>query len=138
MSGSGAKPPKVLLVEDEASFFDALRVGLGREGFAIDVARDGREALDRFAAGAPDIILLDVMLPRISGIDVCREILGRARAGERALLGVLLESNLLSGAQPWRKGASLQPGVSITDPCAGWEETRQVLTEAAEMLARSA
>ena len=69
-----AKPLKVLIVEDEASFLEALRVGLSREGFAIDIARDGREALERFAASEPDIILLDVMLPRISGIDVCREI----------------------------------------------------------------
>lgn len=69
-----AKPTKVLVVEDEESFLEALRIGLAREGFAIDVARDGREALDRFDAGEPDIVLLDVMLPRISGIDVCREI----------------------------------------------------------------
>ena len=74
-TGSGTtKPTKVLIVEDEQSFLEALRVGLGREGFAIDVARDGREALDRFAAAEPDIVLLDVMLPRISGVDVCREI----------------------------------------------------------------
>lgn len=71
---AAAKPTKVLVVEDEESFLEALRIGLGREGFAIDVARDGREALDRFSAGKPDIVLLDVMLPRISGVDVCREI----------------------------------------------------------------
>ena len=68
------KPTKVLIVEDEPSFLEALKIGLSREGFAIDTARDGREALDRFEAGSPDIILLDVMLPRISGLDVCREI----------------------------------------------------------------
>jgi len=69
-----ARPTRVLVVEDEESFLEALRIGLAREGFAIDVARDGREALDRFAAAEPDIVLLDVMIPRISGIDVCREI----------------------------------------------------------------
>ena len=68
------RPPRVLIVEDEESFLEALRIGLGREGFAIDVARDGAEALERFAAVEPDIVLLDVMLPRISGLDVCREI----------------------------------------------------------------
>ena len=68
------RPPRVLIVEDEESFLEALRIGLGREGFAIDVARDGAEALERFAAVKPDIVLLDVMLPRISGLDVCREI----------------------------------------------------------------
>ena len=71
---SAPKPTKVLVVEDEESFLEALRIGLGREGFAIDVARDGVEALARFDAGDPDIVLPDVMLPRISGIDVCREI----------------------------------------------------------------
>lgn len=71
---SASKPTKVLVVEDEESFLEALRIGLGREGFAIDVARDGKEALERFEIGAPDIVLLDVMLPRISGVDVCREI----------------------------------------------------------------
>jgi len=65
---------KILIVEDEESFLDALRVGLAREGFAIDVARDGQEALERFKVAKPDLILLDVMLPKISGIDVCREI----------------------------------------------------------------
>ena len=74
MVAGDAKPTRVLIVEDEESFLEALRIGLGREGFAIDVARDGAEALVRFEANPPDIILLDVMLPRISGVDVCREI----------------------------------------------------------------
>jgi two-component system response regulator RegX3 len=65
---------KVLIVEDEDSFVEALRVGLQREGFLVDIARDGAEALERFDAAEPDLVLLDVMLPRISGIDVCREI----------------------------------------------------------------
>ena len=66
--------PTVLLVEDEESFVDALTVGLKREGFRVEVARDGFEALDRFDTIRPDIVLLDVMLPRISGIDVCRQL----------------------------------------------------------------
>ncbi len=64
----------VLIVEDEESFIEALHSGLTREGFTVTVARDGAEALDIFDALAPDLILLDVMLPRVSGIDVCREI----------------------------------------------------------------
>ncbi len=64
----------VLLVEDEESFVDALSIGLEREGFLVHVARDGAEALDRFDVVKPDVILLDVMLPKVSGIDVCREI----------------------------------------------------------------
>ncbi len=66
--------PLVLLVEDEESFVDALLVGLKREGFRVEVARDGYQAIERFDIVRPDIVLLDVMLPRISGIDVCRQI----------------------------------------------------------------
>ena len=71
--------PVVLLVEDEESFVDALLVGLTREGFKVEVARDGAEALDRFEIVKPDLVLLDVMLPRISGIDVCRQLRKRTQ-----------------------------------------------------------
>ncbi|WP_436793520.1 response regulator [Actinospongicola halichondriae] len=64
----------VLVVEDEESFVEALNIGLVREGFRVQVARDGVEALDMFDAVRPDLVLLDVMLPKISGIDVCREL----------------------------------------------------------------
>ncbi len=66
--------PTILVVEDEASFVEALQIGLGREGFLVEVATDGIEALERFTAVQPDLVLLDVMLPRASGIDVCRQI----------------------------------------------------------------
>jgi two-component system response regulator RegX3 len=66
--------PTVLVVEDESSFVEALTIGLRREGFRVEVAVDGFEALDRFDTVHPDLVLLDVMLPRISGIDVCRQI----------------------------------------------------------------
>jgi two-component system, OmpR family, response regulator RegX3 len=71
--------PTVLLVEDEESFIDALMVGLKREGFHVEVARDGFEALERFDIVRPDLVLLDVMLPRISGIDVCRQLRKRTQ-----------------------------------------------------------
>jgi two-component system response regulator RegX3 len=64
----------VLLVEDEDSFIEALSVGLAKEGFEVSVARDGAEALEMFAEHEPDLILLDMMLPKISGLDVCRSI----------------------------------------------------------------
>ncbi len=69
----------ILVVEDEESFVEALTVGLTREGFRVRVARDGVEALALFDVVQPDLVLLDVMLPRISGIDVCREIRTRSR-----------------------------------------------------------
>ena len=70
--------PTILVVEDEESFVDALVVGLTREGFAVEVARDGAEALERFDEVAPDLVLLDLMLPRVSGIDVCRQLRARS------------------------------------------------------------
>jgi two-component system response regulator RegX3 len=64
----------VLVVEDEESFVDALTVGLGREGFDVTIARDGQLAMTSFAEGHFDVVLLDLMLPKVSGLDVCRAI----------------------------------------------------------------
>jgi two-component system response regulator RegX3 len=66
--------PTVLLAEDEESFVEALVIGLGGEGFRVSVARDGSEALRLFEESEPDVVLLDMMLPKVSGIDVCRAI----------------------------------------------------------------
>ena len=68
----------VLLVEDEDSFVEALTVGLKREGFRVQTAHDGAEALELFDVVKPDLVLLDVMLPKISGVDVCRELRRRS------------------------------------------------------------
>jgi two-component system response regulator RegX3 len=69
----------VLVVEDEDSFVEALTIGLKREGFRVQVARDGAQALELFDAVKPDLVLLDVMLPKVSGIDVCREIRSKSK-----------------------------------------------------------
>src|ERR1700684_3010924 len=74
----GEGPVKVLLAEDEESFIEALVIGLTNEGFRVTVARDGNEALQLFDETAPDILLLDLMLPKLSGIDVCRAIRARS------------------------------------------------------------
>ena len=72
-------PQTVLVVEDEESFIEALTVGLRREGFEVAVARDGIDALAAFELHKPDLVLLDVMLPRMSGLDVCRQIRQRSK-----------------------------------------------------------
>ena len=64
----------VLVVDDEPSFTEALSVGLRREGFEVRTAADGRAALEEISESEPDLVLLDVMLPGMSGLDVCREI----------------------------------------------------------------
>ena len=78
-SGSGEGPVRVLLAEDEESFVDALVIGLTNEGFRVIVARDGAEALSLYEETDPDILLLDLMLPKMSGVDVCRSIRTRSR-----------------------------------------------------------
>ncbi len=70
--------PVVLVVEDEPSFVEALTIGLTREGFRVVSVGDGFEAVQRFDDVQPDIVLLDVMLPRLSGIDVCRQLRKRS------------------------------------------------------------
>jgi two-component system response regulator RegX3 len=74
-----ADPPLILVVDDEQSYRDALAVALQREGFLVETAADGTEAIARFEATKPALVLLDVMLPKISGIDVCRELRARSR-----------------------------------------------------------
>jgi two-component system response regulator RegX3 len=63
-----------LIVEDEDSVIDPLELLLSKEGFLIETARDGREALDKFDKVSPDLVLLDLMIPHISGTEVCRQI----------------------------------------------------------------
>ena len=69
---------KVLVVEDEESFSDALSYMLRREQYEVEVAADGHEALKSFERGGADIVLLDLMLPGLSGTEVCRELRARS------------------------------------------------------------
>jgi len=65
---------KILVVEDEVSFSEAISFLLGKEGFEPDVAENGRVALELFKKSTYDLVLLDLMIPEVSGIDVCRAI----------------------------------------------------------------
>ena len=76
---------KVLVVDDEAPIVDAISYNLKKEGFAVDTAADADECLMRIQTGAPDLVVLDVMLPSGSGLDICRRL-----HQERADLPVLL------------------------------------------------
>jgi two-component system phosphate regulon response regulator PhoB len=66
--------PTILIVEDEAALTAMLRYNLEREGFRVVEASDGEEALVAVAENKPDLILLDWMLPHLSGIDLCRQL----------------------------------------------------------------
>ena len=70
---------RILVVEDESSFSDALEFLLGKEGFSVVTAATGTEALKKFDQGGIDLVLLDLMLPEISGTEVCRQIRSKSR-----------------------------------------------------------
>jgi two-component system response regulator RegX3 len=69
---------RVLVVEDEESFSDALSYMLRREGYEVDVAASGPDALTSFERSGADLVLLDLMLPGLSGTEVCRELRSRS------------------------------------------------------------
>jgi two-component system phosphate regulon response regulator PhoB len=87
--------PRVLIVEDEVPLVTMLRYNLEREGFAVDAAGDGEEALLRIAERRPDAVLLDWMLPLVSGLEVCRQI--RRAPATRSLPVIMLTARGAEG-----------------------------------------
>lgn len=69
---------KILVVEDEASFSEALAYVLGKEGFEVNVADTGDGAITAFDKGGADLVLLDLMLPGLSGTEVCKQLRSRS------------------------------------------------------------
>jgi two-component system phosphate regulon response regulator PhoB len=84
----GATKPTVLVVEDEAALATMLRYNLEKQGFKVDEAVDGQEALTRISEAQPDIVLLDWMLPVMSGIEVCRQIRRRPQTRDLPVIMV--------------------------------------------------
>jgi len=80
---SSMPKPLILIVEDEAALVTMLRYNLEKQGFRVEEAADGQEAITKIAEARPDLVLLDWMLPAMSGIEVCRQI--RRRPGTRDL-----------------------------------------------------
>lgn len=70
---------KILVVDDESSIQAALVYALSREGYEVETAADGQEALEKVETFLPEVMLLDVMMPRVSGYDVCRKLDGQPR-----------------------------------------------------------
>ena len=69
---------RILIVEDEVSFSDPLSYLLSKEGYEVSVAENGNDALTEFDATGADLVLLDLMLPGLSGVDVCRALRQRS------------------------------------------------------------
>ena len=68
------RPPRILLVDDEQPIQTLLSFPLERDGYEVVVAADGREALARYDESPPDLVVLDVMLPRMDGLEVCKRL----------------------------------------------------------------
>jgi len=74
----GSRPPRILLVDDDPNLLVLLAGQLRNDGFEIQTARDGHEALRRLEGGWPDLLILDMMMPRMDGLTLAREIKARA------------------------------------------------------------
>src|SRR3954463_9865470 len=77
------RPPRILLVDDEQSIQTLLSYPLRKDGYEVVQATDGREALARFGESTFDLVVLDVMMPRLDGLEVCRGLGARGPRGPR-------------------------------------------------------
>ena len=131
---TGAPPPapapSILVADDEPNIVLSLEFVLQEEGYRVRVARDGQEALQAIAAEKPDLLLLDVMLPRVSGFEVCERI--RANPDWRDLRVVMVSAK--GREVEVRKGLALGADSYITKPFA----IKELLAEVARQLGRAA
>ena len=119
---------KVLIVDDEPNIVLSLEFLMKKAGFEVAVARDGEEALAQVAAFGPDLVLLDVMMPKKSGYEVC-EIL-RADPSRAGMKIVMLSAK--GRDTEVAKGMALGADAYMTKPFA----TRELVAKVADMLAQ--
>ena len=103
---------RILIVDDEPNIVVPLEYLMKREGYEVAVAGDGQAALEAVARGAPDLVILDVMLPRMSGFEVCRQI--RADARWRGLKILMLTAK--GRDSEMEKGLGLGADAYVTKP----------------------
>ena len=90
-SETAAAPKRILVIEDDPSISLGLRINLGAEGYEVGLAEDGREGLDRALAEGWDVIILDVMLPKLNGYEVVKHL--RSLGNETAVLMLSAKSS---------------------------------------------
>ena len=115
---------KILIADDEPHIVTALEFLLKNNGYEVEVARNGEEALVRIAAGAPDLVLLDVMMPLRSGYEVCREI--RSRPGLSRVRVFMLSAK--GGKADMQKGLDAGADAYITKPFSNRELLDKIKT----------
>src|SRR5882762_3405281 len=104
--------PRILIIEDERGLTDVLTYNLQREGYDTVVAHDGQEGLRKAQMQLPDLIILDLMLPTMDGLEVCREL----RAGERTRTVPILMLTAKSEETDQVVGFSLGADDYVTKP----------------------
>jgi len=120
-------PSRILIVDDEPSIVISLEYLMKREGYEVAVAGDGEAALAAVAARPPDLVILDVMMPKLNGFEVCR----RLRA-EPAWRGVRILMLTAKGRESeLHKGLSLGADAYVTKPFS----TRELVAEVRRLLA---
>jgi len=90
---------KILIVEDEPALAESVKYSLEREGFGVEVAPDGEKGLERFRSGRPDVLVLDLMLPKLSGLDVCRMVRAESSVPILILTAKEAESDKVAGLE---------------------------------------
>lgn len=117
---------KILVADDEPNIVISLEYLLKREGYTVRVARDGQEALDAIASELPDLVLLDVMMPRKTGFEVCQAV--RAVEAWRGLKILMLTAK--GRETDVAKGLALGANAYMTKPFS----TRELVQKVADML----
>jgi DNA-binding response OmpR family regulator len=118
---------KILVADDEPNIVISLEYLMKREGYTVLVARDGQEALDMIARDRPDLVLLDVMMPKKSGFEVCQAV----RASEELQSTKILMLTAKGRDTDVAKGLALGADAYVTKPFS----TRELVQKVAEMLA---
>ncbi len=118
---------KILIVDDEPNIVISLEFLMKKEGFEVAVAGDGEEALSKAASFAPDLVLLDVMMPKKSGFEVCEAL--RADPGKAGLRIVMLTAK--GRETEVAKGLALGANAYVTKPFS----TKDLVAKVKEMLA---
>ena len=117
---------KILVADDESNIVISLEYLMKREGYTVLVARDGQEALDVIARDRPDLVLLDVMMPKKSGFEVCQAV----RASEELQSIKILMLTAKGRDTDLAKGLALGADAYMTKPFS----TRELVQKVAEML----
>jgi DNA-binding response OmpR family regulator len=119
-------PRSVLIIEDDAAMLRGLRDNFETEGYSVRVARDGRQGLDAISAQAPDLLLLDIMLPKVNGYEICR------RTRERQLEMSIIMLTAKGQEEDIIRGLELGADDYVTKPFS----IRQLLARAKALLRR--